>query len=312
MFTEKGVVSATCVVETNDILIYCSQEVESARRQMEEVAGFAAQDLNKFYEFMARVAHFNDLEGSLIAQLAAAIGLSKHLFRQSGVAPDIADRSMEVAAGVFAAAIDEHKDARYKVSHRSLALFLVERVAMFGQVDLAYRLSVAESSLIWFNGLTEELVGSYSAEANNLLSLVRAWGCHLAGEIVGDQEFQELDKLVRIENRPQGLYEYLEQHLVLTEEHGLPMGIKKGFNAWQWVLIHSEYQKARLEQFHADQAMQSLNRMLEYNSEYSKQSVIDAAVQGFRDYCAVRSQFLIKIETDLKSSSKANQAVVVA
>ncbi|BAC90162.1 hypothetical protein [Gloeobacter violaceus] len=294
--------STTCVVEFDSILAHCFQEIEFARKQMKNVAFSAAQEPSKFYEFMVRLAHFNDLEGSLIAQLAAAIGLSKHLFRQSGVIPDVADRSMEVASGVFAAAIDEHKDARYKVSRRSLALLLVERIAEFGEVELTHRLAVANSSFTWFNDLTDELSEAYRGKINDLLSLVRAWGCHLAGEIVGDQEFQELDKLVRIDDMPQGLYQYLEQYPVLPEKYGLLAGTRRSFNAWQWVLVHSECEKARLEQFHADQAMQSLNRMLEYNLEYSERAIIDAAVQGFRNYCVIRRRFVAKIAVGLDAA----------
>src|SRR5215210_4235725 len=132
---------------------------------------------------LGQYIHFNSVFGSGVASLAGEIGARQDLFRdRDEEVASAADRSVEVAAPVFYAAVDEFgSGASHRATHRSMAQATLKAAGRYFGHDAPaldrYGLSQSPDE--------EKLFG--------------AIGFHFVSEVLADEEFNILDRFLRAE-----------------------------------------------------------------------------------------------------------------
>jgi hypothetical protein len=225
---------------------------------------------------LARYIHFNSVFGSGVAQLAGAIGSRPDLFRDSSEPVDLlADRSSEVAAKIFFAAIDEFGDhsAMRRGTHRCLAQTTLRAVAAFGGCEdmngAGFINKTTEAAMARVRG------GYVVNQFPRHDALLRAIGFHIGSETLADGEFCALDRILR-ERFPE-LVEALEDK---KWQAGPP--------PYFWIQIHTT-----AEAEHSMAAFDAANLAIRY---YAGPGGAGAArewiVQGIHEFAAVQTEFM--------------------
>ena len=181
---------------------------------------------------LGRYIQFNSVFGAGVAGLAGQIGVRQELFRDPGeeCAP-LADRSCEVAAEIFYAAIDEFGDhtGSRRGTHRSIAQATLRGVSEFvgcGTAEMNAAGFVNPGTWEAIEGVREGygLRGPVSDER-----LLRAIGFHVASETLADREFCLLDEQLR--RRFPDMVRWLEAASIAVGGASFP--------GYLWVRIHT-------------------------------------------------------------------------
>ena len=264
-----------------------------ARRDLEKVlaahlgnealraAFLGAQDPPHLLSILGRYVQFNSAFGPGLANLAGEIAARQGLFvdRQEPVRI-LADRAAEVASDFFYAAVDEFDDRAtpWRDTHRTLAQATMKGLGRhFGyapeQLDGLIRVNPATHTAMArvFDGYG---VGMRLEEP----ALFEAMGFHVGSEILADQEFVIIDRVLR-ETRSE-LVAALEAMTV--EIMGNP------HNAYYWLRIHTG-----VEAEHFDAALKGVNRALGFYAGAQDPFQVKAfMLAGFERFAAVQAAFM--------------------
>lgn len=260
--------------------------VESALSEQRGNASFEraleeARTPERLVRLLANYIYFNATFGAGVANLAGEIGQRKGLFRS----PEepvwfLADRSMEVAADIFSAAIDEFDDrsTAQRDTHRALASATLKGTAQFLGYD-ASQLSAAGAILGTTLVAVEGVRGGYAVgRAVDEVGLFRGLGFHLGSELLADGEFRLLDTFLRA-HWPE-LQAYLAGSEIAID--GQP------HNAYWWVQIHT-----RVEADHFEHAVRAVNRALAlYAGDRSPEAVYAGVLEGVGGFAQVQAAFM--------------------
>ena len=241
----------------------------------------SAQDPPRLLTVLGRYVQFNSAFGAGVANLAGEIAARQGLFRDAAEPVAIlADRAAEVGADFFYAAVDEFDDRAtpWRDTHRTLAQATLKGMGSFfgyrpEQLNGVIRLNAATQKAM------AEVWEGYGVGARLEDSrLFQAMGFHTGSEVLADQEFVILDRVLKA-TRPE-MVAALEAMRVemLGEKH----------NAYYWVRIHTG-----VEAEHFDAALKGANKALRYYSGPGDPAQVKAWIlEGFRRFADVQGAFM--------------------
>jgi hypothetical protein len=256
---------------------------------VESCCEVAMRDPKALYIFMQRYVHFNGYAGSLVARLASSIGLSRDLFNDADCTiSDQADRGMDIAAKVIAATIDEHADqgAKY-VPHRTLAQATLKAVGDYAGLTEKERNELAVVP-DWLKELLNETVTGYQGVPGDAAALIRGMGFHAASEILADNEYATIDKVVRYNHRGRGFDAYLQSGSGKLKVNN------RQFSAWYWIVVHGKHGSAGVEVEHFQMALEAIDLAAKYRPE-SAQKVREYALEGFNHFAVIQQKLFAEI-----------------
>jgi hypothetical protein len=241
----------------------------------------AATEPPHFLSVLTRYVQFNSAFGPGLANLAGEIAARQGLFRD----PDepvrlLADRAAEVGSDFFYAAVDEFDDraTSWRDTHRTLAQATVKGVGRFfgyapAQLDGVIRINLATTA-----AMDEVSMGYGLGERLTEERLFGAMGFHVGSEILADQEFVIIDRLLK-EKRPDMVAALQAMKVeILGEQH----------NAYYWIHIHTG-----VEAEHFDAALRGVNSALKfYSGENDPEDVKRFILAGFSRFAAVQTSFM--------------------
>jgi hypothetical protein len=230
---------------------------------------------------LSRYIYFNSFFGSGVASLAGEIGARQDIFRDPAEEVEtISDRSIEVAAEIFYAAIDEFGNplTLKQSTHRTLAQATLKATGQFYNYDTAALNCAAQPNNSTL-AATERVRTGYGVGLNmDERKLLKAIGFHIGSEVLADAEFNILDAVLRAE------YADLVEHLRKSK-----VFINGTENmAYRWIQIHTS-----VEADHFSAAMVGANLALRYYAGsggrgWAKQWLIE----GFREFAAMQTDFM--------------------
>lgn len=227
---------------------------------------------------LASYIEFNSVFGAGVANLAGEIASRQDLFRDRNEELNaVADRSVEVAAEVFFAAIDEFGKGQ-RGNHRGLAQATLKASASFFGLSAAVLNKNSEADEKNVVTLNEVRDGYGLNQALDEPKLFRAIGFHIGSEVLADEEFNVLDRFLRA-NYPD-LVRYLEGASVSISGVANP--------AYRWIQIHG-----CIEADHFRAAVASANLALRYYAGQQTQACVkNWILEGFTQFAVLQSQFM--------------------
>lgn len=223
--------------------------------------------------------YFNSIFGSGVANLAGEIGARQNLFRDPDESLEIAsDRSVEVAARFFFAAIDEFGGAAHRSTHRTLAQATLKGSGSFLGYEIAALNQIVEPNVRTLTAIDKVQDGYAINQHVDEQKLFRAIGFHMGSEVLADEEFNILDSFLRAEHAD--LVEHLKRARVSIN------GVEVA--AYHWIQIHTT-----VEADHFDAAMLGANLALRYYAGAESQARIkEWILDGFREFAAIQTDFM--------------------
>jgi hypothetical protein len=227
--------------------------------------------------------YFNSIFGSGVANLAGEIGAQQSLFRDPGEPMAItADRSVEVAARIFFAAVDEFGvgggTATGRSTHRTLAQATLKAIGSFFDYDIATMNRIAEPNARTLTAIDQVRDGYAISQAVDEQKIFRAIGFHMGSEVLADEEFNLLDSFLRTQHPD--LVNHLKKTKVTINEVQV--------SAYHWIQIHTT-----VEADHFDAAMLGANLALRYY--HRPQAQLDAKawiLNGFKEFAVTQADFM--------------------
>lgn len=267
--------------------------VDDINQVMKSTCQAAIASPELMHLFMQRFVRYSAAYSHSVPALCSTIGKSQQFLDPAATIPGNADRSMDVAAKVFSAAIEEFRDPRTGVSHRTLAFTLLDTLADYAGLSAAAveRAAIAES---WLADRVAAVQACYRADPENLADMVRAMGFHAAAETVGGNEFSIINAVLFSSQRQGRFGQFIRRQKVRFEA-----GV---VSPWYWIVIHGTAATEGVELGHADDAIQALNQAVRYSAA-SEGEVIAWAGQGIRQLAAIQTQFFTRLQQELKDYS---------
>jgi hypothetical protein len=210
----------------------------------------ALQSPQTLYLFFQRYTHFNGYASACIDRLASTLALSRYCF-QDAAEPifEAADRGMEIASYVRAAAADEGTDGG--VCHRTLAQLLLRTLGNYASLSEAEQNQISTTPL-WLRETVQQLIAQYEGAMNDPATLIEGLGVHAASEFWGDRENALIDRMVRVDaiGKPANSY--------LNSAPRVAIGGHR-YHPWAYILVHSSHQSQGVEADHWEAALEALN-----------------------------------------------------
>jgi hypothetical protein len=192
----------------------------------------------------------------------------------------LADRSAEVAAEIFSAAVDEFGaggDAR-RNTHRTLAQATLKGLGECFAYDAAALGRIVRLNRATLVAMDRVQAGYGLNRALNETALFRAMGFHIGSELLADEEFCTLDAFLR--ERRAAVVRDLESRRVTINGRAHP--------AYLWIQIHT-----RVEADHFAAAVLSANQALHfYAGSEDQRQVKDWLLAGVADFVSVQTEFM--------------------
>lgn len=231
---------------------------------------------------LGRYVLFNSIFGSGVANLAGEIGARQDLFRDVAEPMMLmADRSVEVAADVFYAAIDEFGDLSTggRCTHRVLAQATLKAAGDFyGYADPQALDAIASPNEPTLAAIRRVRGGYGVNQQVDEQQLLHGLGFHMGSEILADGEFNILDRFLCAEHAD--LVRYLKGTKVTI--------CGREAAAYLWILIH-----AKVEAEHYEAALHGANLALRYYvGAGSKADAKEWVLAGFRAFAATQAEFM--------------------
>jgi hypothetical protein len=260
----------------------------------------AAKNPVTLYLFFQRYTYFNGYSSAMISRLASSIGMSRYLFNNSELlVKEEADRGMEISAKVMSAAADE--GAHNTPVHRALAQLTLKTVGNYAELSTDERNQFAQVPT-WLDRIVNEVIDNYQGNPNNIASLIKGMGVHLASEMLGDREYSLIDMIIRHENKGIGFDLYLKKKNASTKIHG------HQYSPWTWVVIHSQYDRSGVEAEHSEYALDALNMVLRYSGQ-SEQQILAWVKEGFAKFVELQQLLFREIYRECLELSKNNHQI---
>ena len=241
----------------------------------------SAGNAPRLLTILGRYIQFNSAFGPGLANLAGEIAACQGLFRD----PEepvliLQDRAAHVASDFFYAAIDEFDDRAtpWRDTHRTLAQACLNGMgAYFGYAPAQL------NDVVSINPMTEASIQrvweGYGLGARLPESrLFRGMGFHAGSEILADQEFVIIDRVLK-KTRPEMVAALEAARVpVLGEKH----------NAYYWIRIHTG-----VEAEHFDAALAGVNNALRFYAGETDAGTVKAWIlEGFDHFASVQSDFM--------------------
>lgn len=194
------------------------------------------------------------------------------------------------AAKVLAATIDEHADAgAQQVPHRTLAQATLQAIGDYAELSDSKLNQIAQAPS-WMETIAEDLIAGYQGRVDDLEALVTAVGFHIDSEMLADQEYSLIDKVVRYTNRGSGFDTWLQ---------GKQVSVKgKRLSHWYWIVVHGKHNSSGVEAEHFQLALDALNLLAQYRPESSK-LILKWASKGFLDFAELQQRLFSCIQGEL-------------
>ena len=230
---------------------------------------------------LCRYIQFNGAFGPGLANLAGEIAARQLLFRDEAEPVKlIADRAALVAADFFHAAVDEFDDRAtpWRDTHRTLAQACLKGMGgYFGftpeKLDGILSLNAAT------RGAMTQVNEGYGLGAQlEDRRLFEGMGFHAGSEVLADQEFTIIDKVLR-ERLPEMVQALKGMRVHLdSEKH----------NAYYWIFIHTS-----VEADHFDAALKGVNNALRFYAGSDDPALVKSwIVAGFTRFAKVQGDFM--------------------
>lgn len=230
---------------------------------------------------LCRYVQFNGAFGPGLANLSGEIAARQDLFRERDEPVRlISDRAALVAADFFHAAVDEYDDRAtpWRDTHRTLAQACLKGMGgYFGfspeKLDLMLSLnsSTQDAMARVFSGYG---IGAKLEDSR----LFEGMGFHAGSEVLADQEFTIIDRLLR---------DKLPEMVRALEGMRVQLGQEK-HKAYYWISIHTS-----VEADHFDAALQGVNNALRfYVGPDGPQAVKGWILEGFKSFAKVQGDFM--------------------
>ncbi|HEX3559887.1 MAG TPA: hypothetical protein VHU19_11835 [Pyrinomonadaceae bacterium] len=251
----------------------------AGNRTFERALGHALRD-EDLLRLLGQYIHFNSVFGSGVANLAGEIGARQDLFLDPEEALSAAaDRSTEVAAHIFYAAVDEFGSGPHRRStHRAMAQATLKAAGRYFGYDARAldRLALPNDATLDAERRVRD--GYCLNQAVDERELFHAVGFHMGSEVLADEEFNILDKFLRAERA-----EFVE-HL-----KGARVEINGGWNvAYRWIQVHTS-----VEADHFSAAVVGANLALRYYAgAHGVGRAKEWLVEGFREFASVQTDFM--------------------
>jgi hypothetical protein len=230
---------------------------------------------------LGRYVHFNSVFGGGVANLAGEVAARQDLFRDPDETVDVlADRSVEVAAEIFFAAVDEFGAGANvrRATHRTLAQATFKGVGRFFDLTPAELEDIVTSSEATLSAISKVRDGYSLNQTASEEKLFRAIGFHIGSEALADQEFNILDEFLK--RKYPVLVEFLKKTRVPIT------GIEQP--AYRWIEIHTT-----VEADHFNAAIHSANLALRYYAGSETQACVKSWIlKGFSDFAMVQTEFM--------------------
>jgi len=230
---------------------------------------------------LGRYIQFNSTFGGGVANLAGEIAVRQDLFRDREEPVQIlADRSVEVAADIFFAAVDEFDDraTNQRDTHRTLAQATLKATGRFFGYDLSALDAIVRPNETTLAAIRQVRAGYGISQVVDEAKLFRDLGFHMGSEILADEEFQVIDRFLR--SRHGDLVDYLENTEVTINE--------AAHRAYYWIRIHTS-----VEADHFAFAVKGANRALRYYVGPGRAADAKVGiVEGFREFAGVQAAFM--------------------
>jgi hypothetical protein len=235
---------------------------------------------------LGRYIHFNATFGGGVANLAGEIAVRQDLFRDPDEEVEIlADRSMDIAADIFFAAIDEFGDRStpHRGTHRSLAQATLKAAGQYFGCDAGALNRIARPNAATVTAVRKVRDGYGVNQEVDAPELFRAIGFHLSSEILADEEFRLIDSFLRAKHGD--LVDCLEGTKVEISGRPCP--------AYVWIRIHTS-----VEADHFDSAVRGANQALHYFVGPGTAAEAKGwMIEGFRAFAAVQAEFMAGLTT---------------
>jgi hypothetical protein len=236
---------------------------------------------------LSRFVQFNSIFGSGVANLAAEFGSKQNLFRDSKEEIVVfADRSVEVAADIFFAAIDEFGATAKKAgrTHRTLAQATVKGAGEFFGCSEGELNALSSPNRGTLEAIQRVRDGYGLDRRLTERDLFQGLGFHLGSERLADEEFRLLDRF--LVTKYQALVDYL-RNTEVTMNH-------LRCNPYLWIDIH-----LTVEADHFEAGLESANRAFQYYVGNAGQSQIKRwIIEGFTTFSAVQTEFMRNLQLD--------------
>jgi len=236
---------------------------------------------DQLLRMLSRYVEFNSVFGGGVARLSGEIAARQGLFKAEDDDVELLmDRSVEVAAGIFVAAVDEFDGfARGpRATHRALAQATLRVAARFlgfagaaidgiGAANEATRMAV------------ERILQGYGLAAPlDRHGLVRAIGFHMASERLASEEFSALDRYLCVQHP--ALVEYLRS--TILDLNG------RQCDAYLWIACHADREIG-----HFDAALGAANQALRHwAGPEPRTHVKEWMLEGFTEFGALQAEFM--------------------
>lgn len=231
-----------------------------------------AQDGNSHMRLLAQYVEFNSVFAAGVTNLAGQIAGRKDLFRDPNeTIPSIADRSCDVAANIFYAAIDEFKGK----THRSMACETLKAAASY--------LSLSPSQFSELSAILPETAAVVQQVRDGFCmgaqpsseQILQGIGFQIGSEMLADKEFCIL-------------HEYME-----SQKSDLMLHLKRS-KSYAWILVHTSVEKE-----HLDAALEGANCALRYYTGSADAKAL--ILKGFTRFAQVQTTFMRSL-CDLRPS----------
>lgn len=264
--------------------------VDNINQVMKSTCREAIASPELMHLFMQRFVRYSAAYSHSVPVLCGTIGKSQQFLDPTAAIQGNADRSMDVAAKVFSAAIEEFCDPRTGVSHRTLAFALLDKLAEYADLSAA-AIEQAVRAESWLVDMVAAVQDCYQADPENLADMVRAMGFHAAAETIGGNEFSIINAVLFSSQRQGRFGKFIKRQKVHFDG-----GV---VSPWYWIVIHGTAATEGVELGHADDAIQALNQAVRYSAA-SEAQVIAWAGQGIRQLAAIQTQFFTRLQQELK------------
>jgi hypothetical protein len=232
---------------------------------------------------VCRYIQFNGAFGPGLANLSGEIAARQGLFRDREEPIDvIADRAAEVASDFFHAAVDEYDDRAtpWRDTHRTLAQACLKGLAAFHGFEASRLNEILVVNKSTHDAMARVFEGYGIGEKLSDRRLFAGMGFHAGSEVLADQEFTIIDKVLR-ERLP-------EMVKALTDMRVRVGQAPEQHKAYYWISIHTS-----VEADHFDSAVQGVNKALRYyTGQNDAQTVKDWIIRGFADFARVQADFM--------------------
>ncbi len=227
-------------------------------------------------KILLRYAHFNFPFAGSMASLAGTIACRRGIFRDSDEKiPFLTDCSLEIAASIFFAAIDEFGGPIIspRHTHHLLARQTIAAIAEHSGYKPANDNMLNQNTIHAANQVSS---GYRVNEDFDTPRLFEAIGFHIGSEILAAKEFQIIDSYLR-EKEP--------QIVLFLQERRFDEG---RVTAYHWISAHLD-----AEPKHLEQAIEGANLGLRYYvGKESKETLRNSILKGFHAFASLQTCFM--------------------